>query len=439
MKNLIFYITIFIASCGGFLSGYDTGVISGALLFINKTFNPSHIQSGLIVSAVSVGAIIGAVANGILIDKIGRKKILIFAGFIFSVGSICCFMSQSLLHLILSRALLGMGVGITSFACPLYLSEISNKEKRGSIVSFYQLALTFGILFSYFINYMFSSNALSWRLMLGFGILPALILFCGMMFQSDTPRFYVLKNRIDEAKNILLKVQTKDPDKEIEEIKASISKENTNIQNDLKNLIKPFIIGIGIMFAQIVTGINAIIYYAPTIFKSVGFGSDKDVLFITIFIGLINFLMTFVAIAFVDKLGRKPLLYIGLSGMTTSLIVLSLVFISNIFIMKYLAVIFCAIYIVCFSMSLGPVALLIISEIFPLKYRGCAMSIAIISNFIFNFMVTFLFPISLNKIGGCPTFLIFALICLLSVLFIKFFVPETKGKTLEEIELSFKN
>ncbi len=439
MNKFLFYLMIFVAACGGFLSGYDTGVISGALLFINKTFNLTHVQSGLIVSAVSIGAIIGAIINGILIDKAGRKKILIFAGFIFFTGSLGCFISNNLIQLVISRMAIGIGVGIVSFASPLYLSEISGKEKRGSIVSFYQLALTFGILLSYFVNYILSSHVLNWRLMLGFGMFPAIILFCGMLFQSDTPRFYILKNKTDEARKVLLKAQIQNPEKEIENINASISKEKTDIKKDFKKLIKPLIIGIGMMFAQIATGINAIIYYAPTIFKSLGFNSDKDVLFFTIFIGLINFLMTFVAIAFVDRLGRKPLLYIGLTGMTTSLIILSFVFVSDISVMKYLAIIFCAIYIVSFSMSLGPVALLIISEIFPLKYRGFAMSISIVANFIFNFTITFLFPILLNKIGGCQTFLIFVFICLISILFIKFVVPETKGKTLEEIELSFKN
>jgi len=200
----------------------------------------------------------------------------------------------------------------------------------------------------------------------------------------------------------------------------------------------PFVIGIGIMFVQIATGINAIIYYAPTIFKNLGFSSNQDALFITIFIGLINFLMTFVALAFVDKLGRKPLLFVGLSGMLLSLLVLSSVFVLDFSFVKYLAIISCAVYIVSFSMSLGPIGLLLISEVFPLKYRGSAMSVAIISNFIFNFIVTGLFPISLSKFGGSITFLIFALICVVSIFFVYFVVPETKGVSLEEIEARWK-
>lgn len=445
MKDNIFLFTIvMIASFAGLLSGYDTGVISGALLYINKTFNLTYTQSGLIVSFVSFGAIIGAFINGLLIDKIGRKKVLIFAGFIFLLASILCFLSQNVHQLIVARGLIGVGVGIVSFCTPLYLSEISSKEKRGATVSFYQLAITFGILFSYLINYTFSYSSLNWRLMLGFGCIPSIILFLGMLFLPDTPRFYVLAGFTDKAKSLLSKIRpAENIETEIQGIKDTIQNAGKitlkSIKSDFKKLTMPFVIGIGIMFAQIATGINAIIYYAPTIFKSVGFDSNHSVLFITIFIGLINFLMTFVAILTVDKLGRKPLLYIGLTGMLVSLFVLSSVFIFDYSFVKYLAVIFTGLYIVSFSMSLGPVALLIISEVFPLKYRGFAMSISIVANFVFNFTVTLLFPIFLHKIGGCQTFLIFALICIISILFVKFVVPETKGISLEEIEAKFKN
>ncbi|MBR3605787.1 MAG: sugar porter family MFS transporter, partial [Candidatus Gastranaerophilales bacterium] len=385
----------------------------------------------------SIGAVFGALINGFLIDKIGRKKILILSSLIFISGSIFCAFSASIWQLIFSRMFLGAAVGIVSFAGPLYLSEISTKNQRGSVVSMYQIALTFGILFSYLTNYFCANLETTWRAMLFTGAIPAFVLFIGMCFQTDTPRWYVLKNKENKAKKVL---QNFGCDTNVEQEITNIK--NTFLNNEKikfeKRIIMPFIIGIGIMFVQIATGINAIIYYAPTILKTVGFSSNQDALFITIFIGLINFLMTFVAFAFVDKLGRKPLMYIGLSGMLVSLLVLSSVFILDFSFVKYLAVIFSAIYIVSFSMSLGPIALLIISEIFPLKYRGSAMSVAIISNFIFNFLITGLFPISLNKFGGSITFLIFALICFVSILFVYFVVPETKGLTLEEIEGNWK-
>lgn len=432
-KNLFLYFLVFFASLSGLLSGFDTGVISGAMLYISHSFNLTPELSGLLVSSVSIGAVLGALINGVLIDRSGRKRILLLSALIFISGSIFCAISQNVVQLILSRMFVGCAVGIVSFAGPLYLSEISTKDKRGAIVSFYQIALTFGILFSYLINYFCANLETSWRAMLFAGAIPALILFFGMLFQKDTPRWYVLKNKENLAREVLEKLGADvDIESEICEIRKTINQDEKIKLS--KKVIMPFVIGIGIMCVQITTGINAIIYYAPTIFKMLGFSSNQDALFITIFIGLINFLMTFVAFVLVDKLGRKPLLYIGLGGMLISMLVLSFVFSADFEFVKYLAVIFCAIYIISFSMSLGPIGLLLISEVFPLRYRGSAMSIAIISNFVFNFITTGLFPISLSRLGGSVTFLIFALICCASILFVYFVVPETKGLSLEEIE-----
>ena len=432
-KYFYLYICALIASFGGLLSGYDTGVISGALLYVNQSFEINSYMLGLLVSSVSIGAVFGAFVNGFFVDKIGRRKTLLLTAFLFFIASVFCFLSQNITQLIISRMIIGLAVGIVSFCGPLYLSEISPKEKRGQIVSLHQLAITFGILFSYLTNYLCANLESNWRVMFLIGVVPAFILFFGLLFQKDTPRWYVIKKRYDDAKKILELVGcSENTEQEIQNISATLNKEEKIKFN--KKLIMPFVIGLGIMIIQMTTGINAIIYYAPTIFKMIGFSSNQDALFITIFIGLINFLMTFVAIILVDKIGRKPLLYIGLSGMLISLVVLSGVFVLDYVFIKYLAVVFCAVYIVSFSMSLGPVGLLLVAEVFPLKYRGSAMSIAILSNFVFNFIVTGLFPISLHKIGGCATFLIFALICVVSLLFVHYIVPETKGVSLEEIE-----
>ena len=434
-RYLFFYLCVLIVSFGGFLSGFDTGVISGAMIYIQKSFNINSISLGFLVSSISLGAVIGALINGFLVDKYGRKKILLLVAIVFAFGSIFCSISQNILQLVFSRIIIGFAVGVVSFVAPLYLSEISIKEKRGQIVSFYQLSLTFGILFSYFVNYLCSFSEFNWRLMLLVGAFPALILFFGMLFQNETPRWLVLNNQEQEARNTFTKLNFEiDFEKEIENIKNTQLNQNVKIT---KKILKPLLIGIGIMFCQIATGINAIIYYTPTIFKLIGFNSNQEALIGTIIIGFINFLMTFVAIVFVDKVGRKPLLYFGLLGMMFGLLVLSSTFIYGNELTKYLGVFACAIYIISFSMSLGPIALLLISEIFPLKYRGCAMSISIVTNFIFNFIVTGVFPILLNKIGGCLTFLSFAFICFLSILFVRFFIPETKSISLEEIEMKY--
>ena len=435
-KYIFLYICVAFASLGGMLSGYDTGVISGALLYINQSFSPSPELQGFLVSSVSLGAILGALINGFIADSLGRKQTLIICGLIFLFGSIFCSVSPNMTILIISRMFTGFALGIASFACPLYLSEISPKEKRGQNVSFYQLAITFGILFSYFTNYFCANSDSNWRIMLFIGAIPAFILLIGMIKLKDTPRWLIMRGRIKEAKRVLNLINKDiDIEKEIETIKQTLNIKKTNFS---KNLIKPFIIGIGIMFCQIATGINAIIYYAPTIFRNLGFSSNKEVLFFTIFIGLINFLMTFVAIALVDKLGRKPLLYIGLMGMTLSLVMMSGAYVFDYSFIKYIALFASATYIVSFSMSLGPVALILISEIFPLDFRASAMSISIVANFIFNFIVSWLFPIALYKIGGFFTFLIFIAICIFAIAFIYFFVPETKGKSLEEIEKEFR-
>ncbi len=433
-KYFYLYICALIASFGGLLSGYDTGVISGALLYVNQSFEINSYMLGLLVSSVSIGAVFGAFVNGFFVDKIGRRKTLLLTAFLFFIASVFCFLSQNITQLIISRMIIGLAVGIVSFCAPLYLSEISPKEKRGQIVSLHQLAITFGILFSYLTNYLCANLESNWRVMFLIGVVPAFILFFGLLFQKDTPRWYVIKKRYDDAKKILELVGcSENTEQEIQNISATLNKEEKIKFN--KKLIMPFVIGLGIMIIQMTTGINAIIYYAPTIFKMIGFSSNQDALFITIFIGLINFLMTFVAIILVDKIGRKPLLYIGLSGMLISLVVLSGVFVLDYVFIKYLAVVFCAVYIVSFSMSLGPVAFLLVSEVFPLKYRGSAMSITIVTNFICNFLVTGLFPIALDKIGGFYTFMIFAFICVISLLFVKFVVFETKGLSLEDIEL----
>lgn len=431
MDKYYLLICVVLVSLGGLLAGYDTGVISGALLFIKEHFALNSLMSGLLVGSVSLGAVIGALINGILADIFGRKKILIILSVIFILATIGCSFSQNALQLIISRVILGFGVGVVSFVCPLYLSEISPKEQRGRNVSFYQLAITFGILFSYIVNYFSLNSSFNWRLMLFLGVAPAIVMFLGVIFINDTPRWLISKNKLEEARKVLAKT-SKNIDKEIEEIKEAL-KQKTALKFS-KKIISPFIIALGIMFAQIATGINAIIYYAPMIFKNLGFYQNQQVFLFTIFIGLINFLMTFVAIIFVDKIGRKPLLYIGLSGMMISLLILSFVHLNDIMFLKYFAVIASGCYIIFFSMSLGPIALLLISEVFPLEYRAGAMSFAIVFNFILNFIVTSLFPIFLDKLGGCYTFLIFAIICLISIIFIYFFVPETKNRSLEEIE-----
>lgn len=441
MKYLWLYVVAIVASLGGLLSGFDTGVISGALLYINETWNLSDYLQGILVSSVLIGAVIGAATNGILADIFGRKKIIIATALIFITGSILCGLAPNIYVLILSRILVGLAVGIVNFVVPLYLSEVSPKQLRGTLVSLYQWAITAGILFSYVINAAFAQAVYSWRWMLFAGVFPGLILLIGMMFLSDTPRWLVSKNRDDEAKKVFQKIEPDiDVDEEIRQIKETLKPEKDTVDKKFrfkKWMIMPFIVGIGIMFAQICTGINTIIYYAPTIFKIAGFDSNLNAIYATTGIGVVNFLMTVVAIFFTDRLGRKPLLYFGLTGVMLSLLALGCAFQFEHVLganLKWVAVGSLVSYIVCFAFSLGPVGWVLVSEVFPLKIRGLAMSICTVSNFAFNFFVVGSFPILINRLGGAITFWGFAAVSFLCILFVFFFVPETKGISLEQIE-----
>lgn len=441
MKYLWLYVVAIIASLGGLLSGYDTGVISGALLFINESWNLADTTQGILVSSVLIGAVIGAATNGILADMFGRKKIIMATAVIFTLGSIMCAFAPNIFVLIASRIFVGFAVGVVNFVVPLYLSEISPKHLRGTLVSLYQWAITAGILFSYFINAVFAHAVYNWRWMLFAGVIPGIVLFVGMCFMHDTPRWLVSKKRDEEAKIAFKKIEPDmDTEKEIEDIRKTILNEGTKSDKKFrfkKWMIMPFVVGIGIMFAQICTGINTIIYYAPTIFKNAGFESNITAIYATTGIGVINFLMTIVALFFTDKLGRKPLLYFGLTGVMLSLIALGCGFaFADLFgdNLKWVTVGSLVIYIICFAMSLGPIGWILVSEVFPLRIRGVAMSICTVSNFAFNFFVVSSFPILLHRIGGAWTFWGFGIVSLLCIVFVYFCVPETKGISLETIE-----
>lgn len=441
MKYLWLYVVAIIASLGGLLSGYDTGVISGALLFINESWNLADTTQGILVSSVLIGAVIGAATNGILADMFGRKKIIMATAVIFTLGSIMCAFAPNIFVLIASRIFVGFAVGVVNFVVPLYLSEISPKHLRGTLVSLYQWAITAGILFSYFINAVFAHAVYNWRWMLFAGVIPGIVLFVGMCFMHDTPRWLVSKKRDEEAKIAFKKIEPEvDTEKEIEDIRKTILNEGTKSDKKFrfkKWIIMPFVVGIGIMFAQICTGINTIIYYAPTIFKNAGFESNITAIYATTGIGVINFLMTIVALFFTDKLGRKPLLYFGLTGVMLSLIALGCGFAFADFFgdnLKWVTVGSLVIYIICFAMSLGPIGWILVSEVFPLRIRGVAMSICTVSNFAFNFFVVSSFPILLHRIGGAWTFWGFGIVSLLCIVFVYFCVPETKGISLETIE-----
>lgn len=439
LRHFWLYIVAAVASLGGLLAGFDMGVISGALLFINATWEMSAITQGWVVSSAIVGSVIGAAANGVLADIFGRRKIIIATALIFILGSILSAIASSVAGLIFGRIIIGIAVGMVTFVVPLYLSEISPQKIRGTLVAMFQLSLTAGILLSYLINGVFADSIHNWRWMLASGVIPSIIMLIGILFLNDTPRWLFTKNREAEARHVFEIIEPDaDVNQHIFEIKETLKHESNNTKLKFQRwMLMPIMVGVGIMFMQICTGINTIIYYTTTIFQIAGFSSKIGAIYATIGIGFVNFIMTLVAIAFTDKIGRKPLLYIGLTGMLISLITLGGAFEfagilgEN---LKWVAIVSVVIYIASFACSLGPVGWILVSEILPLRVRGFAMSACTVANFAFNFVVVLSFLPLINSIGEAYTFWIFAFITVLCFFFCYYFVPETKGVSLEKIE-----
>lgn len=438
-RHFWLYVIAVVASLGGLLAGFDMGVISGALLFINETWNMSDLTKGWVVSSAIVGAVIGAAGNGVLSDIYGRKKVIIATALIFALGSVICAIASSIFWLIAGRVIIGVAVGMVTFVIPLYLSEISPQKIRGMLVSLFQLAITAGILFSYLINRIFALTEYNWRWMLLAGLFPAIVLLIGISFLGDTPRWLISKKRDEEAKKIFLDIDPDcNPEQQIREIRQIIKhSENTNSKTFQSWMLMPIMVGVGMMFMQICTGINTIIYYTTTIFKIAGFSSQLGAIYATIGIGFVNFIMTIIAIVFTDRLGRKPLLYAGLTGVTLSLFALGASFHFASYLgdnLKWVAVGSVVVYIASFAFSLGPIGWIIVSEILPLKIRGFAMSLCTVANMIFNFVVVLTFLPLINHIGEASTFWIYGIIGIFCLFFTYFFIPETKGRSLEQIE-----
>lgn len=440
-QQLRIYFISTIAALAGLLFGFDTGVISGAILFIKSEFKLSPIKIEIIISSVLFGAVLGSILSGKLSDKIGRKKLILITACIFCCGTIVCGMANNVMLLIIGRIILGAAIGVASYAAPLYLAELAPKNKRGMLVSLNQLAITLGILLSYIVDYYFSFSQ-SWRMMMLFGLFPALLLLLGTSFLPESPRFLIAKNRSEEAKDILKKLRSEQElSIELNELN-SFKTNKSNWQHLLSNKKYLGILSMGILLAtmQQVTGINTIIYYAPTIFQMAGFKSSSAI-FVTTLVGITNVLFTIIALPLIDRVGRLKLLYTGLSGMICSLMVLGFCFqqphLSEL--LKYLTLISMIIYIACFAVSLGPVMFVLISEIFPLNIRSAGMSLSMGANWTANLLVAISFLSLIEQIGASNTFYLYASISIISLFFIFFFVPETKGYSLEQIETKLLN
>ena len=440
-RNVI--LTAGIAGLGGLLFGYDTGIIASALLFIRGDFGLGSFEQGLVVACVPVGAILGAAFAGQAADRYGRRLVIIAAAIVFIIGAIGSAASPETATLCLSRVLLGVAVGLASANAPVYISEVAPPELRGRLVSCFQLAVTVGILVAYLVGLAFSPNE-EWRWMLGLGAVPALALLVGMLRMPQSPRWLVMVGEDYKARLVLTKIRRDDEkaiDAELAEIKDSLAVEPGGWRDLLEPAVKAaLLVGIGLAILQQVTGINTVIYYAPTIIEYTGVNSGSSAILASLGVGVINVLATIYALYAIDRRGRRPLLFIGVTGMSASLFALGGAFLANegATFVTIVAIASLMAYVAAFAISLGPIFWLLNSEIYPLHVRSKAAAAGTMANWTFNFIVSLTFLLLIDALGQSGTFFFYGAVGLLTLWFCWRLVPETKGKTLEQIEAIFK-
>ena len=450
-SNTYLYLICMVAALGGFLFGFDTAVISGTVSLVKHDFNLDALHEGWFVSCALLGCILGVSMSGKLSDKYGRKIILILSAILFLSSALGCMLSNSFTALILFRLIGGLGIGVASMVSPLYISEFALSRYRGMMVSMYQLALTIGIVLAYFSNAylanhtgdVFGSTATQkifsgevWRAMLGLGALPAAIFLISLFLVPESPRWLMSVGKKEKAYEILINIDGIEAAKN--EIRSfELLQENTGFKELFTPVYRRALwIGLLLPFLSQICGINAVIYYGPRILEQAGF-TLNNALGGQVTIGLVNVVFTLVAIFTIDKWGRKPLLFVGIGGAVISLIIIGCLFALNITSGPWI-LIFILAFIACFAFSFGPVCWVVIGEIFPNAIRGKAMALATLSLWIGNFLVGQLTPLMLEGLGSAATFWIFAVCCSPALYITWKLIPETKGKSLESIELYWK-
>ncbi len=437
---MYFYFIAAVAALGGLLFGYDTGVISGALLFIRQVMSLSPTMQGVVVAIALAGAAVGAAMAGQLSDRAGRRRVILGAGVLFVAGALISAVAPNVILLLLGRFLVGLAIGVASMLTPLYLAEISPARDRGAIVSLNQLCITGGILVSYLVGFALAGASGGWRWMLALGALPGIILSAGMLFLPESPRWLAGHGRMRDAEAVLRHLRgTADVSGELNTLRTDIAREGRQLANASEllapRLRRPLVIGIGLAMFQQITGINTVIYFAPTIFQSAGLSSAATAILATAGVGAVNVIMTIVSIRLIDRLGRRQLLFWSLGGMALTLFVLSGAFHAGVSgQLAWVAIISVAAYVGFFAIGLGPVFWLLIAEIFPLALRGRAMSLAAVANWSFNLIVAATFLDLVGAFGSAGAFLVYAVLSVVALVFVARLVPETKGRSLEQIE-----
>lgn len=459
-SNINFSYLIFlsvVAALGGFLFGYDTAVISGTTSQVTSVFGLDTLQQGWYVGCALIGSIAGVLMSGLLSDKLGRKLTMILSAVMFSVSAIGCAFCADFNQLVVYRIIGGVGIGVVSVVSPLYISEVSVAQYRGRLVSLYQLAVTVGFLGAYLMNYQllaWSESAVSsadggwvnlifvdevWRGMLGMETIPALLFFLIIFFIPESPRWLIVQRKEQQALGILERIyqSASEATYQLQETRSMIASSG---KSDWRLLLQPGIrkavfIGAGIAILGQFMGVNAVLYYGPSIFENAGL-SGGDSLFYQVMIGLVNTLTTILALIIIDKVGRKKLVYYGVSGMVVSLCCIAFYFaFGDVWqIPSWVLLFFFLVYVFCCAVSICAVIFVLLSEMYPTKIRGLAMSIAGFALWIGTYLIGQLTPWMLQSLTPTGTFLLFAVMCVPYILIIWKLIPETAGKSLEEIE-----
>lgn len=425
-----------VAALGGLLFGFDTAVISGTLNFIQPYFGLSEVGLGWTVSSLLFGCIAGVVIAGKAGDAYGRRKVLMGAAVLFLFSALGSAVAQSLPVFITSRVIGGLAVGVASILSPMYIAELAPAKYRGVLVSLNQLAIVIGILIAFFSNYLLAdSGDNNWRWMFLVMALPAILLFFSLFLVPESPRWLVARGLPHDAFRILVKTSGElNAKNELAEIENTLRTHEEGSYSELWQSPVRKLLWVGIILSvfQQITGINTIMYYAPKIFASVGISNDSALLQ-TLAVGGTNFIFTLVAMVLIDRMGRRWLILIGSGGMALTLMGLSYLFFTG-HTQSMLVLIFILGYIAFFAASLGPALWVVVAELFPNRLRSKGMSIALVSLWVACTVVAIVFPVMLEKLNGGITFLIFAIICVVTLVYVWIYVPETKSKTLEELE-----
>lgn len=473
VKPIVYFVGL-TAALAGLLFGLDVGVISGANEFIQKDFQVDDTRIEHIVSALLWGAVFGVLVSGFFSLRFGRRGTILVSALVFAAGSILCALSPTAEFLVGARFFLGIAVGMASFVAPLYLSEIAPQSIRGALISMYQLMITIGIVLAFLSDTFFATYAdlqplatdigqavsslaggrgqmvtenyfaMPWRWMLGIIAIPAVLMFAGMLFLPESPRWLMLKKRGGQAREVLRRLAASEQDaaRELDDIEASlkIEQKGSALFSSNTNFRRAVFLGIALQVIQQFTGINVVMYYAPRILQEAGFNTTTEQMWGTVLVGTINVLATFIAIAFVDRLGRKPIMYAGFSVMGAGMLSLGTFFHMGLggaagsTAMSYLAVAALIVFIIGFAMSAGPIIWILCSEIYPLAGRDFGITCSTVTNWTANAIVGMTFLTMLNTFGPGNTFWLYGALNAVFIVIFLLYVPETKGVSLESIE-----